>query len=125
MTLEYTMECTKTCPIHSTRDLTLVTNPEGSYHYGKWICDHPDHCKVVKGILTQEPKFIVWAKKPQNLEAQKDFQNQIRAFLREHFDELDEDDLHHLLDMYARYSKLSLIQQQRWENLNLKFKCMT
>jgi len=113
--------CTKTCPDHPDRKPVIFINPEGSHHYGKWVCDHEDHAKVVKREIVAAPRFLTWAKKPATIEAQKRLRQDVRIFLRKNMDNLSDDELHMVLDLYSKYSKLNFREESRWNLLRSKF----
>lgn len=92
----------KRCNIHRETEPILKVNPEGSYHYGKWVCPE---CN----------KYVTHARQPKtNLEV-NERQKAIRKYIIEEGIESDKE-LHRILSMYNT-SRLNLVQQELYNKI--------
>jgi hypothetical protein len=100
------------CSIHSDEDIRFVKNPEGSHHYGKWICGNPE-CS----------KFVRWAKKPATTEELQTRQNNIivalgRLYERDKSDKTDKTQkaIKFMVTMH-NVVHLNLVQQSQYDKI--------
>ena len=76
----------KRCIILPEEEPRLEVNPEGSRHYGKWVCGE---CG----------KWLTHAKMPKTVEELEERQRKIREMIRS---DLTDDELHRLLKLYNK-----------------------